>query len=65
MLGATKPGIRRGNAIKARAGATKHMSRESGTAAFFRNLQKQGLGTNENVAGSQGHMRGQSMANSA
>lgn len=52
MLGAAKPGLRRGNAIKARAGATKHMSRESGTAAFFRNLQKQGLGTNENVAGS-------------
>ena len=38
MAGPVNKGVRRTNAIRARQGATKHMSRESGTAKFFRNL---------------------------
>ena len=37
MMGATSGGKRKGNTIRARQG-TKHMSRESGTAMFFKNL---------------------------
>lgn len=42
LMGAATKGLRRGNAIRARQGA-KHQSRESGTAAFFKNLQNAGL----------------------
>ena len=57
MMGNASRGLRRGNAIRAREGATKHKSRESGTAQFFRSLQNAGLAAAENGRSSQSHMR--------
>ena len=37
LMGTAQKGAKRGNAIRARQGG-KHMSRESGTAMFFKNL---------------------------
>ena len=64
MMGNASKGLKRGNAIKARQG-TRHMSRESGTAMFFKNLQNAGLAASNDARASANHMRAASMANSA
>ena len=64
MMGGASKGLKRGNAIRARQGA-KHMSRESGTAMFFKNLQNAGLAASTDNRQSQNHLRQASMANSA
>lgn len=51
LMGATNKGFKRSTAIRARQGA-KHMSRESGTAAFFKNLQNAGLTASNDPRGS-------------
>ena len=61
-MGQASKGARKGAAIRARQGATKHMSRESGASYYFKNLQSQGLtSVNENPRGSASHLRNQSV----
>lgn len=43
MMGHAAKGARKGAAIRARQGPTKHMSRESGASYYFKNMQAQGL----------------------
>lgn len=61
MMGPAK-GLRRGNAIKKRPLVAQSNVKESGSAQFFKNLQRTG---SSDVSRSQAHMRQSSMANSA